>query len=152
MKINRNVQIVLIILALTVTGIFGTSQQASAKTKWSRYIPTTLRGNWKSKKGDLPDSSLQGQKGYMWVSLKKDYFSDINNSAGGNFFAQKKMYYHHKSGSNFYYVKGTAFKGLSRYTEFHKVGNKLQARLYGENDSGKYTKYSNPWSLWMYKK
>lgn len=138
-------------LSLALGGLFSAPQNASAKTKWTRYVPTALRGNWKSKKGNLPDAYLKGNKGYMWCALTKDSFSDIENSVGGNFFKQKKLYYHHKSGSQYYYVKGDAGYGIKRYTEFRKSGNKIKARLYGEYDGEETNKFNNVWSLWMYK-
>lgn len=157
MKLKKSIKIILVVFALAIAGAFASSQTASAKTKWTRYVPTTLRGNWKSKKAKLPYDYLDYQPGTNSIKLTKDSSSDLINSIGGNFFDQKKMYYHHKKGSTYYYVRGNV-KGLSAkdtmkmYTEFHKVGNKLHARIYGTYADNKLDKLKNPWSLWMYKK
>ncbi|WP_461243819.1 hypothetical protein [Secundilactobacillus muriivasis] len=135
-------------LSLALGGLFSAPQSASAKTKWTRYTPTALRGNWVSKS----KGNFYGFMGYEYCKLTKDSFSDIVNTEAGNFFDQKKMYYHHKSGSQYYYVKGNAGYGLELYTEFRKSGNKIKARLYGiAEDNGKVTKRNNSWGLWMYK-
>ncbi len=62
MKISKSFKILLVVFALAIAGVFTSTQNASAKTKWTKGTPTALRGDWRAKQCRQESHLLAGRK------------------------------------------------------------------------------------------
>lgn len=155
MKFNKSLKIFLIVFALCIAGIFANTQSASAKTKWTKGIPTALRGTFRSK------SNYTGPSAFGDVETIQQYFiggktviTTIVRSTGNPTWMYD-VSYHHAKGSHYYYVKGET-SNLTSYFKVQLNGKKLRFKTYlTKNKKGKTVKLDNgtikSYSLWLYK-
>ncbi len=155
MKISKSFKILLVVFALAIAGVFTSTQNANAKTKWTKGTPTALRGDWRAKTMSTGISPFSGKETYQqWVFFSKNTFSwmvlpvDNPNTI-------VKVSYHHVKGSKNYYVRGTN-DDVNIYDKLQLSGKKLRCRTYLTlNKKGHKTKTqffcSNNYSHWLYK-
>ncbi|GAX08960.1 hypothetical protein IWT5_02129 [Secundilactobacillus silagincola] len=142
-----------LIIALMAFGAFNTNAQA--KTKWTKYTPTALRGDWIAKKNSTGKFSDGSKSTYQ-----QDAFIDKKDFATGvvldyNPKVLTKAYYHHAKGSKYYYVKGSGY-GVTVYNKVELSGKKLRFCTYLTlNKKGHTTKapfgFIKNYSNWLYK-
>ncbi|WP_203651690.1 hypothetical protein [Secundilactobacillus yichangensis] len=155
MKIKQRFKIILVAFALTIAGAFASSQNASAKTKWTKGTPTALRGDWRAKTmsvGVSPFSGKESFQQYVWVG-KSNFAWMVLPVDNPN--SLIKTAYHHAKGSKNYYVKGTNDE-VNIYDKFQVSGKKLRFCTYLTlNKKGHKTKTqsfcSKSYSHWLYK-
>ncbi|GAX07665.1 hypothetical protein IWT5_00815 [Secundilactobacillus silagincola] len=154
MKLGKNFKIILVVFVIAITGAIATSQSASAKTKWTKGVPTALQGKWRSK------TNYTGPTAFGDTETIQQYFiggkSDLTVIVRqtGNPLWTNKAAYHHVKGSKYYYVKSTADAVI--YYKVQLSGKKLRFKTYLTlNKKGKATKMQlgtiKSYSNWLYK-
>jgi len=154
MKLRKSIKIILVVFVLALAGVFANSQSVSAKTKWTKGVPTVLQGTWRSKTnytgptifGDTEtiQQYFIGDKSRLTVIVRQT----------GNPLWTEKVSYHHAKGSKYYYVKSTADAVI--YDKIQLSGKKLRFKTYLTlNKKGKPTKMQSgtikSYSNWLYK-
>lgn len=134
-----------------------TTTTAQAKTKWTKGIPTALKGTWRSK------SMYTGKTAFGTTETIQQYYNGgksmmtvIVRSTVNPTFIYKPSY-HHAKGSHYYYVKGK-LGSSTNYYKFQVNGKKLRFKTYLlTNKKGKsvqptlFEGLTKSNSLWLYK-